>query len=273
MLTDIQVRTGLGRLLSLSLDDIEEGYSVQEITGLDPVPATINSSGYATQDGEQYNSSKRGKRNIVLKLGLEPDYIGVTARKLRDRLYGFLMPKSEVTLRFISDEEPTVEIVGRVESFDAPLFTAEPMATISVLCMLPDFIDKTPITFSGNSTADQTETILDYDGTVETGFVFRMRIDRALSQFSLKSRATDNVQRSMDFAATLQAGDVIEVSTVPGSKGVYLIRTDNRSSLLYALSPYSPWIELFPGPNYVRLSATGAALAYTIAYTNKYGGL
>lgn len=273
MLTRLEVTSASGNQLDLPLDDYDSGFSVQDITGLDPVPASIVSSSFARQDGEQYQASRREKRNIVLKLGFEPDYSTSSVRELRQTLYGLFMPKSELSLRFVSDDMATVDIPGRVETFDAPLFTQEPSASMSIICFDPDFVDLTPRHLTGNSTAALTETLRTYNGTVETGFVFKLFVDRPISQFSLLNRTSDGVQRRIDFTASLIAGDVLTISTVTGNKYVTLLRAGVETSLLYGFSPYSDWINLFPGNNYMRLAITGAAMAYSIDYTDKYGGL
>jgi hypothetical protein len=154
MLTRVEVRTRRGTLLNLPLDDVENGLVINEIQGLDPVKATLVSSSFANQDGEQFHSSKREKRNIKLKMGLEPDYVLTTVKALRNRLYDFLMPQSEVTLRFYDDDGSYADIVGTVESNDAPVFTKDPGADISIVCFNPDFFDPNPVTESGMSTSD-----------------------------------------------------------------------------------------------------------------------
>jgi hypothetical protein len=273
MLTALEVRNAQGVTMSFPLGDIEEGYSVQSIDGLDPVKATIVSSSFANLDGELQQSVRREKRNIVLKLGLEPDFVETSARGLRNRLYGYFMPKSPVRLRFLDDEEPDVEIDGTVESLDSPQFAQEPEANISILCMQPDFVDPTPVRVSGNSVADQAEQSVIYEGTIETGFLFRLLINRSISSFSVVNRTLDGQIRKMDFNAPLVAGDVVEISTVPGAKRVTLIRGNAVSSVLYGLAPYSNWLQLFPGQNYLRVAIPGAVIPYTIDYTAKYGGL
>jgi hypothetical protein len=273
MLTALEVRNAQGVSMSFPLGDIEDGYSVQSLDGLDPVKATVVSSSFANMDGEQQQAIRREKRNIVLKLGLEPDFIGTTARGLRNRLYGYFMPKSAVKLRFLDDTEPDVEIDGTVESMDSPQFVQDPEATISILCMNPDFIDPTVVSISGNSVADQTEKAVTYEGTIETGFLFRLLVNRDISSFSVANRTGDGVIRKMDFNGSLKAGDVLEISTIPGSKRVTLIRGNAVSSFLYGFAPYSNWLQLFPGTNYLRVALDGAVIPYTIDYTAKYGGL
>ena len=273
MITNLEVRSAQGVLLNFPLDDITDGFAVADIEGLDPVPATIVSSSFARIDGTQYQSARREDRNIVLKLDYEPDYASSDVRTLRNKLYGFFMPKSIVMLRFISDDMPDVEITGRVESFNSPLFTADPRATISIMCNDPDFHELANTTFGGNTVSTTEEIAHTYQGTVETGFLFRMILNRTLSEFSINQRSFDGVTRSLEFQYPLLSGDILEISSVTGSKGAQLIRGGLGSSVLYGVSPYSDWVNLYPGVNNIRIAAAGAAIPWTIEYLPKYGGL
>lgn len=273
MLTQVQARNAQGAVLSLPFGDYSNGFAVEEIRGLDPVKATIVSSSFANLDGAQYQSSRRETRNIVLSLGLEPDYVTKSVRDLRTQLYSFFMPKSEVNLRFSLSDADTVEITGRVESFESDLFTAEPSVDISILCFDPDFTELTAELLEGDTVSDSTDTTIEYNGTVETGIVFTLNVDRSLSEFTLYHKGPDNVLKSLDFAASLVSGDVLTISTISGQKSVTLLRSGVTSSILYGMSPQANWIELQPGTNYFRAYATGAAIPYTVTYTNRHGGL
>jgi hypothetical protein len=77
----------------------------------------------------------------------------------------------------------------------------------------------------------------------------------------------------MLFAEPLIAGDVLTISTVSGNKHATLTRAGSDSSLLFGVAPDASWINLFPGPNYIRVYTEGAAIPYTITYTSKVGGL
>jgi hypothetical protein len=253
--------------------DISEGFIIQDIEGLDPVKATLVSSSFANMDGEQYQSSRREKRNLLFTLGLEPDHVTQTVKSLRNRLYGHFMPKSNVNFRFFSDDFPTVDISGRVESFEAPLFAKDPEARLSLVCFNPDFYDSNPVLINGSTTAGSTETEINYVGTVESGIVFRIAINRTIIGFTIFNRPADNSIRSLEFLAPLLAGDIIEISTAVGSKGATLIRSGIGTSILYGVSPYSSWIEMLPGLNNIRVVVSGAAIPYTLEYTTKYGGL
>lgn len=273
MLTTVEVRNQAGSLLTLPLSDPSQGFVVTDIEGLEPVKATLVSSSFANLDGGQYHSSRREPRNLKLKLDLEPDYILDSVQELRRRLYNFFMPKTKSNLRFILDDGTTVGIDGRIESFDSPLFTKDPSADISLMCYDPDFVNVDPVLITGNTVSTETNTLVTYEGSVETGIRFTLNVDRALTEFTIYHIPPDGVVRALDFAGSLSAGDVLQISTVPGAKGATLISGDTATSVLYGVSPQSNWIELQPGDNYIRVYATGAAIPYEIEYNTRYGGL
>lgn len=273
MLTKLDVSTSQGDLLTLQLDDDSTGFIVQDIEGLDPVKATLVSSAFAGMDGEKYQSGRREFRNIKIQLGLDPDPLVDSVRELRKRLYGYFMPKSEVTLGFYMEDGLHVNIVGRVETFESPLFTQEPVVDISIICYDPDFYDPTPVVVSGTTTASTLQTLFANNGEVDTGIVFTLNVNRTLTDFSIYHTPPSDDLRQLDFSGSLVAGDVLTISTVPGDKGATLVRSGTSSSVLYAISPQSSWIELAPGDNLLQVYAPGAGIPYTIQYTTRYGGL
>ena len=275
MLTKVEVRTDQGALLTLPLQDVSQGLIVESIEGLDPVKATIVSSSFAQLDGEQYQSARREKRNLIINLALEPDYAVGSMQGLRNLLYQFFMTKQRVRLRFFSVGQPTVDIEGRVESFDAPKFMKDPTARISVLCFDPDFFTPDLVILPGGTVSTTIETTHIYPGTVETGIVFKLLVDRNISEFTLYHRPADDSLRALEFQTPtpMIAGDVLEISTQSGNKYARLTRAGIATSILYGVSPQSNWINLFPGPNKLRVYAEGAAVPYSIDYTTKFGGL
>lgn len=273
MLTTVEVRNSQGDLLSLPLEDATAGFIVADIQGLDPVKATLVSSSFAQLDGTQYQSSRREARNIVIRLELDPDYITTSVRDLRNRLYDFFMPKAEVNLRFIMSDDLSVDIMGRVETCESPLFTQNPDIHISVMCFKPDFIDLVPVELSGETTATSTETMVPYEGTVEAGIQFVLNVDRTLTEFTFYHRPPDGSLRTLDFAAPLEDGDVLTISTVPGAKGATLTRDGTDSPILYGISPQSNWIAFSRGENHIRVYAEGDEIPFDIVYTPRYGGL
>lgn len=286
MLNLVEAITDYGVTLSLPFMDITNGYSVQDIQGLDPVPANIVSSSFANLDGEQYQSSRREKRNIILKLGLEPDFTTMTVRELRSHLYGFFMPKQSTNLRFYTDGAPTVDIAGRIETFDCPIFVKEPVATVSILCFDPDFYDPIEVMIDGATNFPATVSpgpppvyappefmMIDYEGTVDTGILFELFVNRPMDGFTIQYQPDGDQVREMDVAASLLADDVVRISTQPGNKYATLTRGGVLSSILYGVSPYADWVRLQPGSNAFRVNSVGDPVPYDITYTNKFGGL
>jgi hypothetical protein len=279
MLARVEARNRQGTLLSMPLEIVDNGIIIAEIEGLDPTKATLVSSNFAGQDGAQYYSSKREPRNVKIKLEMESDYANMTIKAIRQRLYGFFMPKAEVQLRFVENTGSYVDIVGIVEEFDAPLFAQDPEADLSIMCFDPDFIDPAPFTKSGLSVSgsDVTMTEIPYLGSVEAGMIFTVKPNQAITSFSIVHQTPENVQYQLDFAGvSLQANDEVTISTISGSKGATLKRAGTLSSVLYAVSPTSKWLELTPaagGKNLVRVSAPVANIPWTVQYVNRYGGL
>lgn len=274
MLTRIEVRTRQGTMLNLPLEDVDNGLIVDEIEGLDPVKATLVSSSSAQADGEQYHSSKREKRNLKLKLALEPDYITTSVKSLRQRLYTFLMPKTESTLRFHDSDGTYVDIQARVEDFKSPLFTKDPQVDISLIAFDPDFIDPNPVTKSGMSTpVVDAFTEIDYKGSVNAGILFKLSVNRDISSFVLVQQAPDQTTRELEFVATLLANDVVTISTIPGAKGATLTRANNVTSILNGVSPQSNWIALEQGINKFRVAIAGTGIPWEVQYVTRYGGL
>jgi hypothetical protein len=269
----VDVTNNQGTLLSLELANISNGILLADIDGLGPVKATLVSSSFARLDGEQFHAARREARNIIFKIKLRPDFVSTTARDLRSQLYNFFMPKSPVDLKFYMDDGLTVNISGYVETCEPNIFTQEPAVDVSIMCFQPDFVDVTTQTISEDTVSDTTELDVEYDGTVETGIVFTLNLNRTESDFTIYHRAPDGALRQLDFSESLLSGDVLVINTNPGTKSATLTRTGTSTSILNGVSPQSNWISLSKGTNTIRVYATGAAIPYTITYMNKYGGL
>ena len=274
-LETVEIQNNQGAVLSLSMRDISSGYSIRTIEGLGPVAAEIVTSKFASIDGEHYQASRRGTRNIVMTLGLE-NVPGVgSPMELRSDLYSFLIPKSEVTLRFMH-ESPidtfTVQTTGRVETLEAPIFGKEPIVVVSIICFDPDFKALTPAVYSGNTVNTATDKVMVYPGSVPGGFVFTLNVDRSIGGFTIQN-TTPSGTYMFEFIYALLAGDVVEIDTRPNSKRAYLTRGGVPRSILQAASPTAPWFGLQPGSNSFRVTVAGLPIPYSVACTPRYGGL
>lgn len=282
LLRELNVTNSRGSLLGLPLEEPLGGFVVKDIEGLQPVKATLVSSSFANMDGEQYHSSRREARDIKIKLGLQPDYGVQSVKNLRDQLYKYFMPKTEIKMQFkmydkfaesVLDQFFMLEITGRIEDFESPLFSRDPEVDINIRCFDPDFVNPIPVIFEAETAADLTEVEHEYIGNAETGIVFTIRPDRAIADFTIYHRPPDETLRTVYFTYPLLAGDVLRISSIFGAKSVLLTRAGVESSILYAQSPQSNWLELSEGVNKFRVHTAGAPIPYDIEYTTKYGGL
>ena len=274
MLETVQARTPQGTLLELPLMGVVSGYNITNIEGLDPVKATLVSSSFANMDGEQYHSSRRETRNIVLTISLEPDYIGTTVQTLRRDLYDFFMPKSLVNLRFMMDDGLEADIQARVETFETPLFSKEPEVSISLICFDPDFFDATAVVVAASSTNGATETTIHYGGSVETGALLQLNINQTINALTVYHRDPSGTLRSLDLQTPMINGDIVKISSETGNKYARKTTGGSESSALYAVSPQSYWLKLQPGENTIRVYTTsGTPIPYTLTYLTRYGGL
>jgi tail protein len=282
LLKALSATNSRGQLLSIPLEDEGIGFYIRDIKGLDPVKATLVSSSFANMDGSQYQSSRREARNIVITLGLDPDYGVKGVEELRKQLYAYFLPKLQIDMTYtmfdkfatdVLEQTLDLHITGVIESFDAPLFTDDPQATISVMCFDPDFVDQNTVTFDGMSVSDLTETTVTYDGSIDTGVYFRIMPDRELDAFTVYHRPPDQTLRTVDVQLPLIAGDILIISSVRGDKYANLISGGVQSSVLYGITPQSAWIELQEGDNSFRVYSDGDPVPFRIEYFNKYGGL
>lgn len=280
MLNKVEAYNPRGAMLSLPLQDVSEGFVVQNIDGLDPVKATISSTSFAQLDGEQFQASRREKRNIVMRLGLEPDYSSQTVSGLRDRLYQFFMPEAKVKLVFYRDAREPVYIEGYVESFSMALFSRDPAVDISIICMNPDFIENLDIVVPGTTINDGFDPIpldIDYKGTTPTGLLFEIGFFRIASWWSFTNDTGDEVRDLFTYKQNTVPGDSIKVSSYVREKTVSLrSEATGTSSALHVITPESVWPRLVPGLNRIWVTTGGAPLSaqnFSITYNNLYGGL
>lgn len=268
----VEVVTASGAVLELPIANSPGGYIVEDIDGLDPTKAIFSSTIMALMDGEEYQASRGEKRQITITLGYSLIHPS-TIRTRRRNLYNYFMSKAEVLLRFFDPEMPVVEIVARVEDVDAPMFTKDPKATITLVAHKPDFIAQLQTVFPGATTSGTEASNILYEGSVESGFLFRMTVDRAISTFTIDHNQANGQGAQMVFQGALQAGDILEINTQEGSKGAWRTRAGVRTSVLASISPGSDWINLYPGVNSFRVFLTGTPIPYDLTYKERFGGL
>jgi len=280
----VKVYTPGQSVLDLSLGAGFQTMQIRDIGGIGPVASTVSTIPYGGVDGETYSGVSRGKRNITMILGLNPDWSGQSMSSLRHLAYLYFMTKQKVTLRFISDELPVCEIVGYVESCEPNIFSRDPEMLISIVCPDPDFVAIAPTVIIGTTGLNSSEFFdFEYNGTVPTGYT--VTIESTPENVSFVGTmffyhylgvVTDESQPQILFGPILvDETHRFEMSTIPGKK---YIRTKHTSFLdvVNLLSDFymGEWPHLGPGANRIAVS-TGADndQKWTLTYSSRFGGL
>lgn len=147
MLTKVEVVGSSAGTLGIALDG-QGPIQIRDISGLEPVKAEITSVP-SNQDGDLFQHVRLGKRNIVLKLGLNPNWVDQTMSSLRRMLYAHFSPTTWRILKFYSDDMVTVQIGGYVESLEPNMFSQDPEMQVSVICLKPNFIGPNATVYAG----------------------------------------------------------------------------------------------------------------------------
>jgi Phage tail protein len=273
MLTMVTVDNLQSGTLLLPLMDSSGGYSVKDIQGLDPVKASLISSKLAQMDGAQHQHSRREPRNILMKLGFEPDYVTSTVDSLRSNLYQYLMPKDVVTFALYKDDILFGTTEAYVESCENNMFTADPEIDISLICYDPDFYAPAETELANWSTTSGISThTIDYNGTSDTGVIFSLTFPEPATEIRLYNTRPDQVLDVLILTGEFLVNDVLTVNTNPGKKAVTVTRAGLPIPSLYFLDRTSSWISLKKGNNLFRAHYSGTVIPYTLKYTARYGG-
>lgn len=283
MITKLEVFSAQPNAPELSLGGFYpnlDPVQIREIQGLGPVKADVMSTQFATGKGELYQGSSVGKRNIVMNLGLNPNWVDQTMSSLRRQLYRYFLPQAWCKLRFFSDDMPTVDIEGYVEAFEPNMFSQDPELQISVICPKPDFIEIDSTIYYGVVDDGTAQLQFEYTGTVETGF--EVRIEQAVANPSYTGKFDIKVQQEPEAPqvftvnpVTVDGTKYFKLSTLQNAKRVQRIAKADGSvtNLLLYVPNTSVWPQIKPGTNLFSVAALETGQAWTMAFFNRYGGL
>jgi hypothetical protein len=256
----------------------DEPIQIKDVKGLEPVKAAISTSPYGVIQGEAITGTSIGKRNIVLTLGLNPDWAEQTVEALRLLLYRYFMPQLPVTLRFTSTHLPTCQIDGVVEDMQPNIFAKDPEYQISVICGRPEFtsIEESVVNGTVDTTLDAMVEI-DYEGSAPTGMVVLVQYSSSRATYTgeLTAHAESLLYPSTDFVlgeVTIEEDHAVQISSVPGDKYVHTV-SDPVENLLVEIQSGYEWPMLYPGQNKFQMLAELDGQRWRMTYFTKFGGL
>lgn len=303
MIKSITVMTQKGESLTLELTNPEDsGLIVQEIEGLGPSQATINTSELATMDGSLYSSARLSERNIVLTLRM---MFAPTIEDSRQKTYRYFPIKGKVKL-VIETNNRLVQTEGYVESNEPEIFSETETTQISIICPDPYFYDASgsstvftdaaahfEFPFSNEAVTDpmiefsiisiDSRAILNYKGDADTGVVITLHPVSAVSDITLynvNTKESMSIDTDKILTITGQAfnvGDDIIISTIKGDKYVRLLRNGAYTNIIGALSKDSDWFQITPGDNIFDFTTDSKEskknLMVMFSYRKAYGGI
>lgn len=256
----------------------DDPVQIRNIEGLGPVKSEIASAAFATGRGDLFQGSSTGKRNIVLTLGLNPDWSSQTLMALRQILYRYFMPENWSKFTFISDELPTVYINGVVESVEPNIFSEDPEMQVSIICPKPDFIDVSTTLIHG-TTDSALEVAIPYIGTAPTGFEIRVEASDTVTTYTgdviVSNHVGDLAQSFGVRAVTVNGTKYLKVNTVRTQRQVYNVRVSDGVvvNIMAKMDRNVIWPEFNSGENVLVVGTATAGLDWTLGYFNRFGGL
>lgn len=261
------------------------GLFVSKIDGLYPVAANVATKNYGIGDGEYFGGSHRGKRNIVLTIGMESRGIDVEAA--RAELFGHFYSLDSLKLRFTFDDRADVEIIGYLETHESDRFVQDPETQISIICPKPNFIDPVVKTYTGTSGAAPPVTDVLYQGDRSAGFLTQVIIPTAadieIGTITFKSAVVGEYATSSalevfigGYDTPFVLGEELWLDTRQGLKSIYIYNptTLARRNALKSMTDESRWPVLHPGNNTFQVFTASTVIRdWVMTFQHEFGGV
>ena len=274
--------------IAINFNSIGGPFTIIDIAGLGPAPATINTSPSSLLDGEKYNSSKVNMRTINLAFAVEKE-----AEANRLQAYKVFQSARAVDIHYVSSML-NVTIEGYIESVDVTHFEAKQVITVVIVCPFPYFkaaqqvvnelyslINMFHFPFASTATPElifgvvnpMTNEAVINNGAVECGLIFELYARDTLSNPKIYNYLT-NEFIGLNFQ--MQAGDLITINTEKGKKSVTLLRDGSETNLFNYLMEGITWLQLEVGGSefvYQVTSGVITNLLVTIKHNDLFEGV
>lgn len=273
----LKIENRSGQQIALSN---ERNVVITRIDGLNPPQASIMMSGVAGHDGSRFNSSKVAQRNIVITLRIIKD-----VERMRILLYKYFRIKQWCKI-YYSNDSRDVFCEGYVEAFENDRFALSNSVQISIICPSPWFKEIDEIVFNMSQVlnafefpfsiseagtefsvlSDNIITTVVNSGDVTTGLLMELT---ATSEV-VKPRIYNIDTREMiglDF--TMEAGDVIRLSTVTGEKYVKLIRNGVERNIINNLMDSPAWLQTPVGESNFTYDCTSGREFFSVKFIGR----
>lgn len=232
--------------------------------GLGPTEINVRMTD-TTQEGAVYQGRRPRNREIVLRVGLQPDWdIGQTASELRTVLYDLLTPKSNdmILVDLMLNGAPVARAWAQVSTLETAIFTQDPEVQITLPCDYPYFLAINPVEQIPTRVTGTTDTVATVQnvGTAPSGFWMGLTLQENKTGDFIVTTG-DGSQKVTIKNISWAAGDRFIIDTRPGQRNVWRSYVDgagNRQtvSILANLTADSDWLYLHRGTNNINLNIT-----------------
>jgi hypothetical protein len=286
MIEYVKVTNDIGESITLELRNPEKsGFFIRGIDGLGPTKNIINTSDSLTLDGSYFNTARASARNILLDLGFYDGFGAESGAVELARLatYRFFPIKKPIEIEIKTDNRVGIT-TGYLETNEPDIFSPSESTKISLLCPSAYFYSKDTIqtVFSGVTSLFEfpfenpsltekliefgqifinTESNVFYNGDVNTGVVIYINCLGSANDITIinasngETMAISSARIIEMTGSDLVAGDLIVISTIRGSKFIYLVRGGNVINILNALTVSGEWFRLDRGDNVFTYTA------------------
>lgn len=249
-------------------------FEVRNIDGLGAVKATVNTTPLGLVKGSAFSGTSVAERNLVLTLGLDPDWDEWTVSKLRRILDLYFMPEQAIRLVFETMEFSPVEISGYIESNEPNVFSKDSEHVISIICPDPDFRSVEPIVVNGQTSLGPI--VIDYPGTIPSGILVEISHSSGPAPEYVGILMEDPNEIFMQITSPVDPNNKIRVSTVPGEKYVHNITVPGGvvTSVLNLMEA-SKWLTMNHGDNNFEVYSDEptSVLDWELTYYERFGSL
>lgn len=231
-------------------------YVAKSIIGLDADEITSMFYRVSDQSNKKYYNLSLKKRDVVMQIGLNPDFsLDKTYSDLRDDLYKLIASSrtGSIQLHFKDGVTKVAAISGFITKFEAPQFTKTPEVQLTISCTDPMLKALTPVNEDVTVLDPSFTSIVDDKSTSPHGFRFGMIFTSTSSGFTIQDILGPSWAFEVDLTGSplvnFVVGDELHFSSENNNRYLYLIRGFNVIHLVDRIIPTSVWPILFPGEN------------------------
>lgn len=235
--------------------------------GAPNINISINNSLYS---GGVYQNRKPELRQIVLRIGFQPDYsIGQTVADLRSQLYEWMTPKfgQPIKVSLLNAAGSTIAYTSAHGAKIEPnVFSKDPEVVLTLECESSYF--KGPMTsVPSPGTLNKTSFSITNPGDAPSPFFMVFQFTAAASSVYL----SDRMQSYLYILYAFTTGDVLTVNTIPGQRNMSIVRAGSTISMLPYQDSQSQWLQLFGGINYFTMNHSNYTFNAINIYPNYWG--